>query len=119
MSTSSFFSPTNYEERPAFTPSNYKCTKCSTSDCKLWREYQTCLSATSLLCAQCALVDQKKKGPVDDQGRRPSDPNGLYPDTYKTDTIGWYVPCIPTEDGNGCWGYTTVPENAISWWRSL
>lgn len=37
----------------------------------------------------------------------------------RTDTIGWRVPAVPTEDGEGFWGYSSVPPEGVAWWRAL
>ena len=97
----------------------YTCTKCGATGVKLWREYQTC--QTQLFCAPCALVDQKKEGPVDSTGKIPSyfvlgqerHYHGL------TDQIGWLVPSVPVPQGDGFWGYTSVPDEGCRWWREL
>jgi len=94
-------------------PAKYHCARCPVIGVKLWRQYQTFADHLELMCAACALVDQKKEGPVDDQGRRPSE----HGDT--TDSIGWLVPAVPTEEGDTFWGYTSVPAPGAMWWRLL
>jgi hypothetical protein len=37
----------------------------------------------------------------------------------RSDQIGWYVPAIPDMEGVGYWGYTSVPQAGIDWWRKL
>ena len=92
-------------------PSDYKCGQCGTTGCKLWREYQTC--SPQLLCARCAAVDQKKDiSDIDADGKI-----GLE-QRWKTDQIGWYVPCVPTEESGSYWG-TSVPLAGCEWWRKL
>jgi hypothetical protein len=92
-------------------PDGYKCADCGATNCKLWREYQ--IMTLKLLCAVCACKDQKKTDDVDAEGRRSSDHGG------RTDQIGWYVPAVPDEEGVGYWGYTSVPEAGVNWWRKL
>jgi len=94
------------------TPSGYVCSACEARGVKLWRQYQTFAEHIELLCAECALKDQKKTGPIDDDGKRES--NGM-----RSDQIGWLVPAVPTEDGGTFWGYTSVPESGVRWWRRL
>ncbi len=94
----------------ALTPADYKCAKCGGTGCKLWREYQ--MFSPQLLCAGCACDDQKKTNNVDAEGWRTEDGR-------KLDQIGWYVPAVPTEDGIGYWGYSSVPEAGANWWRAL
>jgi hypothetical protein len=36
-----------------------------------------------------------------------------------TDSLGWLVPAVPTEEGDTYWGYTSVPAMGCLWWRSL
>lgn len=93
------------------TPSDYICKTCGAGGCKLWREYQT--FAPTLLCADCACKDQKKTNDVDESGMRSSQHGG------RTDQIGWYVPSVPTEDGYGYWGYSSVPQQGVDWWKQL
>lgn len=92
----------------------YTCTDCGASGVKLWREYSAFASKTRLLCARCAMADQDKPGEVDDDGRR--DPDS--PCMRRTDQIGYFVPAVPTEHGT-FWGYTSVPQDRVEWWRGL
>lgn len=103
--------PLDYS-RPG-TPEEYTCGNCGASGCKLWREYQTMFP--QLLCADCACRDQGKLNNVDEQGFRVD--AGL---RVRTDQIGWFVPAVPDEGGEGFfWGYSSVPEEGQKWWRSL
>jgi len=77
-----------------------KCEDCGATGCKLWREYQTC--SPSLLCANC----------VEERTGRKLDPEHLC-------SIEWWVAAIPDEEGNGYWGYTSVPEVGVRWWNQL
>jgi len=96
------------------TPSGYKCAKCGKSGVKLWRDYNTFLSYNQLLCCDCAAVDQGKDiDDIDARGCRSSDLG------QRTDQIGWYVPAVPTQDGSSYWGYTSVPQCGVDWWRRL
>lgn len=95
-----------YEDGPP--PADYRC-RCGAQGCKLWRPAQ---NATPLLCVVCALKDEKKSGPVDAEGFRQED-------RQPTDTIGWMLPAVPTEDGGGFWGYSSVPQPGVDWWRRL
>jgi Zn ribbon nucleic-acid-binding protein len=92
-------------------PDGYKCATCGAHGVKLWREYQT--SFAGLECAACACASQKKENNVDASGRR------LTADGYRTDQIGWRVPAVPLEEGGGWWGYSSVPEAGVAWWRAL
>ncbi len=127
----------------AVPPSLYRCTTCGAFGCKLWREYQTFANHTELVCCDCAGRSQKKDmSDIDAEGRRMSfyrltrrqrryrarhgtvgrrgarmvpaqEPSG------RTDQIGWRVPAVPTEDGEGFWGYSSVPDDGVKWWRAL
>ena len=93
-------------------PVDYKCAECGATGCKLWREYQTV--SPKLLCANCAAKDQKKDiSDIDTEGRRHNTAGG------RTDQIGWYVPAVPVEEGDGFWGYTSVPQAGCDWWKDL
>lgn len=91
-------------------PADYKCERCKAHGVKLWREYQT--MCPTLLCGPCAMAAQKKGGVLGDDGRREDD-------GVRTDQIGWYVPAVPDEEGVGYWGYTSVPDAGVAWWRAL
>jgi hypothetical protein len=93
-------------------PESYRCSSCGATGVKLWRQYQTFLERIELLCASCALKDQIKDGPVDDDGRVEFEPG------RKTDQIGWLVPAVPAPGGT-FWGYTSVPDDRVRWWRAL
>lgn len=97
------------------TPSNYVCSECGASGVKLWREYQTFLNHQTLRCAPCAAkIEHKNISDIDAYGRRTIDQFG-----GRTDTIGWYVPAVPTEENDSFWGYTSVPEAGCDWWAKL
>lgn len=89
-------------------PKHYRCDACGATGIKLWREYQTC--TPRLLCAPCACADQKKPDDVNAAGCR---------GRRGGDQIGWYVPAVPDEEGIGYWGYTSVPQAGVTWWRRL
>ncbi|MDD4382130.1 MAG: hypothetical protein PHE21_02175 [Candidatus Dojkabacteria bacterium] len=93
------------------TPEGYVCSKCGKSGVKLWREYQTL--NPELACAGCAAKSEgKDPSKINSEGMLESD-LGL------TDQIGWYVPAVPDEEGFGYWGYTSVPQEGVIWWRNL
>lgn len=98
-------------------PDNYVCTGCKASRVKLWRQYNTFADHIELKCAACAAKDEGK----DITGMTP---DGMYPMTEHfvgqlTDQIGWMVPAIPTEDGESYWGYSSVPQEGVDWWKAL
>ncbi len=98
------------------TPKDYVCDGCGKHGIKLWRQYQA--FSSFLLCLTCAAGHQKKTVlETTDKGRvriaEHHDPEAF------TDQIGWYVPAVPDEEGNGYWGYTSVPDAAVQWWQGL
>lgn len=104
----------------------YRCSQCGASDCKLWREYQTFLDNQNLYCVACACRDQPDTGAKPDDfdagGYRPAKyryPDGKEIDMGPTDQIGWLIPAVPTTEGDTFWGYTSVPEPLVQWWRNL
>lgn len=95
-------------------PLDYKCDKCGAIGVKLWREYETPADVTSLYCARCAGKDQERDVSS-------ISPEGMINTSYgsSTDQIGWLIPAIPVEGRDTYWGYTSVPDEGVSWWRSL
>ncbi len=95
-------------------PPEYVCGTCGVGGVKLWREYQTFLSHQTLECCDCAAKSQGKDvSCIDADGRR------LLDDGMRCDQIGWRIPAVPTEEGDTFWGYTSVPEPGVEWWRRL
>jgi hypothetical protein len=98
---------------------SYKCSKCGSTGCKLWREYQSFRNPVELLCAKCAAESQNKDiSDIDSEGRYSLDPK-KYGSGQKSDQIGWFVPAVPTEQNDTFWGYTSVPQAGCSWWAKL
>lgn len=97
----------------ASTPKGYAC-NCGAKNCKLWRQPNTLASHIELLCATCAMKDQRT-GPLnlDAKGRHKTTAIGM------NDQIGWLVPAVPTEDGTTFWGYSSVPDAGVDWWQFL
>jgi hypothetical protein len=94
----------------------YKCSICGAEKCKLWRDYNTFLNHLSLYCVGCAMAKQKKEGIVREDGKFWD--NGDKWASW-TDAIGWLVPAVPTIENDTFWGYTSVPEDRVNWWRAL
>lgn len=116
---------------PAFSysqktiPEGYRCGVCNKTGVKLWREYQTFLDHQSLSCADCAMKRAEKNnsgcryvGPVSAKGTLKVEYT-KHGHSHETDTIGWLVPAVPTEDGGTFWGYTSVPREGVDWWRQI
>lgn len=102
----------DYESTEA--PVGYKCTACGRHGCKLWREYQTFADRTELRCCDCAGSDQSFDVSSIDANGKINDP-----DLGLCDQIGWFVPAVPTAEGDTFWGYTSVPDAGVRWWRNL
>jgi hypothetical protein len=95
------------------TPPNYVCTVCGANNVKLWREYMTCADYVHLHCARCAALESKEDiSDINADGMR----TGKY---SRTDQIGSYVPAVPTDMGGSYWGYTSVSNDAVLWWKNL
>lgn len=97
-------------------PTFYRCSKCSATNCKLWRSYMSI--RCELFCARCAAAESGVSTQLlDADGRLPLE-------SYErelTDQIGRYVPAVPVKDAREetYWGYTSVPEDMCEWWRKL
>lgn len=91
----------------------YKCHKCGVSGVKLWRQYNTFLEHQRVMCVDCTLIDQGLVGThVSEDGYNQSEYG-------KTDQLSWMVPAVPTIEMDTYWGYTSVPEDRVKWWREL
>jgi hypothetical protein len=101
----------NYKSKEV--PDNYRCTVCGRHGCKMWRQYNTMADYIELLCVDCAMKDQKVLYAVDDNGYHKSE----FGD--RIDQIEWLIPAIPTDGIDTYWGYTSVPQNGVKWWRRL
>lgn len=89
----------------------YQCDGCGVTGVKLWREYQT--FSPQLLCVDCAAGNQHK-----DISTMNLDGMRIGEHGVPTDQIGWYVPAVPSGDGN-YWGYTSVSDAGVQWWKRL
>jgi hypothetical protein len=97
------------------TPKGYECGVCHMSGVKLWRVAAS--SHIELFCADCACKESGENVQIDADGRHES----KYGPTDQLYSVGHtnLVPAIPTEDGQEWWGYTSVPEPGVRWWRRL
>jgi hypothetical protein len=101
-------------------PSEYHCGKCGAIGVKLWREYQTFLDHQSSPREEAAShTPSRRTTPAESLSRRVmmlrcnggSDRGG--------DQIGWRIPAVPTENGETFWGYSSVPDEGVTWWKRL
>jgi hypothetical protein len=100
-------------------PENYVCDTCGARGCKLWRDYQTFVEHQTLACCDCAGKSQEKDvSCIDDAGRLLLEPEE-YGEDARSDQIGGLVPAIPTEDGDTFWGYSSVPDAGVAWWKKV
>lgn len=97
---------------------NYLCSNCKVDGVKLWREWNTFADETLLLCADCAVKHEKIEGrTVGDDGRIPDKHAGHL--GQKTDQIGLLIPAVPYGDSDTFWGYSSVPDEGVAWWKAL
>lgn len=106
------FGPIDYASNTA--PALYCCKECGRTGCKLWREYNTFADHQTLLCCDCSAKEQKKDiASLDAEGRHVDDLE------MRTDQIGMRMPAVPTVEGDTYWGYTSVPQEGVRWWKNL
>lgn len=98
------------------TPLDYVCSHCGKSGVKLWRLYQS--FDAELLCVNCAADDQHKTITHIYENGSMLIAESHAPD-FPSDQIGWYIPAVPDEEGVGYWGYTSVPQDGVEWWKRL
>lgn len=95
-------------------PEDYKCDKCGATGVKLWRESYTFADETSLYCFRCAGENQGKDvSSINAEGMIPTSHG------HVTDQIGWLLCAIPVEGRDTYWGYTSVPDEGVAWWKKL
>jgi hypothetical protein len=99
--------------------SDYRCARCDAHGVKLWRQYSAFADNIRLRCVRCACADQ---GPDARLSPEDFDAAGKHESRdlpgMRTDQIGWLVPAVPDSEGS-FWGYTSVPQDRIAWWRAL
>jgi len=96
-----------YNEFAQKPQSTYTCGKCAKKGAKLWRPYN---SRPTLLCARCTLSETGTHGVVEADGTLGG----------SCEIDGW-VPAVPSLDSEvtSYWGYTSIPEVGVSWWKAL
>lgn len=78
----------------------YRCADCDVEGVKLWREFNMFLDHQVLRCRSCAMLDQPGNEDAGDQ-------------------IGWLIPAVPTVEMDTYWGFSSVPQDRVDWWKSL
>lgn len=115
-----YFTESGGEYLEGKIPEDYVCAECGVFGHKLWRDHA---ADTYLLCALCAAANQKKNIiDIDANGRWTSElatGNIMDQQIGNTETIGWFVPAVPIEDGSGYWSFSFVPRVARIWWYKL
>ena len=107
------YRPMKIDYKEKVTPFEYICYDCGVTNCKLWRPCQT--FNPRLLCIDCLIIKQDLDiNDVNEEGQYFEKISSSY-----LDVIKWYVPAIPDVEGDGYWGYTSVPEVGVNWWRKL
>jgi hypothetical protein len=103
------------------TPDGYVCEKCKVSGVKLYREYNVCFDYQTLLCAKCSAKEQDiDLTYIDNDGKCTyKEIGGIKMHDVKSDVIGSRIPAVPIEDGDGFWGYTSVPDEGCNWWKNI
>lgn len=94
-------------------PAGYICADCGAAGVKLWRDYSVVLERIKLWCAPCACARMEVVDDVDSDGYRPN------VSSTRSVCIEELVPAIPTEENDTFWGYSSVPEEGVKWWRRL
>ena len=105
----------------AATPKGYVCGECGQGGVKLWRVAAS--SCIRLFCVVCVCKKERDVNPLD------FDANGEHPIGFcnngakwlglRSDQVGGCVAAVPCEDGSGWYGYTSIPEEGVAWWRRL
>jgi hypothetical protein len=96
------------------TPEGYECYRCHVTGVKLWREWNTFLDHQRLLCYAC--VNVEKPDAIAEHEKFKKDYPGMMDNT---DQLGGMAPAVPTEDGSTFWGYSSVPQAGVEWWKAL
>lgn len=105
------------EARP-FAPKldDYVCGTCGVRGVKLWR-----VAASSHIegfCSMCGTAQAGLTDTIGDDGRHTNSEYGLTDQIYSPDKGSGLVPWVVDNDGS-TWGYTSVPQYAVDWWRNL
>ena len=93
----------------------YVCNACGASGVKLWRDSNRLACWCDLFCGACAAKHAGDAEPDDDGKTRLV----LLGVDHRTDQVGGLVPAIPADGNTTFWGYCSVPEERVAWWKSL
>jgi len=96
----------------------YACTDCGASNQKLWRLYQSfCPDVCCLRCLAKRQPNEDLSGLTED-GTVPH-PFMVGENAPRVHAIGCYVPAVPVDGGDAYWGYSSVPDMELAWWKAL
>lgn len=95
----------------------YVCGGCGMDGVKLWRLGHAAFD--SLLCVACTCAEQNAQGHYEHTWDwEQMTPEGRIEGPYGlSDQIGDRLPAVPV--GDTYWGYTSVPDDGVAWWRGL
>jgi hypothetical protein len=99
--------PVSYTLPPA-APAGYVCGLCNAENGKLWRLYNVFLDNQELTCKSCTEA-LDTSGP-DDFDLEPALSSGH---------LCGRICAVPTQDNTSFWGFTSIPEDGVVWWRAL
>ena len=93
--------------------SDYKCSQCGATGCKLWRnetrfdgKHPPQSQRGTLYCLPCAEEAEQSSLAWVSPG-------------HISDKVGKMIPAIPVEDRDAFWSYFHAPAELCAWWRSL
>jgi len=71
------------------------------------------------MCCDCSAKEQNRElVNMQENGKSDYiDSNGQV--MCATDSIGWRIPAVPTQEGDTYWGYSSVPQDGVEWWVRL
>lgn len=93
----------------------YVCSECHEGGIKLWRNSVIDRSSVVLWCGPCALGKLGIDGTIDNHGNL----NGSDQLYRRESGYGSRLPAVPAQGGTSFWGYSSVPEDRVGWWRRL
>ncbi|MCA9358044.1 hypothetical protein KC902_02160 [Candidatus Kaiserbacteria bacterium] len=98
-------------------PNDYRCAHCEAGHPpkKLWRRINK-IPLVFACATHAALFEGRTLEDFDQSGEHTLT-EGRFAG-MRTSMIGYYVPAIPTEDGN-YWPHNHTPDSALLWWQNL
>jgi hypothetical protein len=93
----------------------YRCSFCDAHGVKLWRAIH---DDSRAWCAKCGTAQAGLPDDIGQDGRRAGE-YGTSDQIYSSDRGANLLPFVPSEDGSWTWGYSSVPDAGVRWWRAL